>query len=152
VAKPIVLAAGAGAAYDPYKQVVDQTDASRALDADAATSWTVLAKNPATPNVGCVVNLGKLKVIREIDLQTSTPGFRVEVYATDVAPPPTDVTDARWTHITNRDNVAGRKGAKGKERIVLDPSSDKYRNVLLWITKGPASGGRIEIADLKLLG
>ena len=151
-AKPIVLADGAGSAYDPYKQIVDQNDASRALDGKAGTSWAVLPKTPATPNVGYVVNVGKLQGIREIDLQTSTPGFRIEVYATDVATPPTDVTDARWSHITTRENVAGRSGADGKERIVLGAGSTKYRNVLLWITKGPASGDRIKIVDLKLLG
>jgi len=152
VARPIDLAAGAGSAYDPYKQIVDQSDASRALDGNAGTSWAVLPKTAATPNLGYVVNVGKLQGIREIDLQTSTPGFRVEIYATDVATPPADVTDARWAHITTRDNVAGRSGADGKERIVLGLGSTMYRNVLLWITKGPASGDRIKIVDLKLLG
>jgi hypothetical protein len=151
-AKPIQLAAGAGTAYDPYKQIVDENEPGRALDGNAATSWAPLPKNPATPDLGYVVDLGKLRGLREIDIQTTTPGFRVEVYATDVAPPPADVTDARWSHLTTRKNVAGGTGARGMERIALGLGSTKYRNVLLWITKGPASGDRVKIVDLKLLG
>ena len=112
----------------------------------------MLSKIPATPSFGIVVDVGRLRGIREVDLTTSTPGFRVEVYATDVAPAPTDVTDARWSHITNRDDVATGSDANGKERIVLGAGSTKYRNLLLWFPKGPKSGDRIKIVELKLLG
>src|SRR5919198_282730 len=123
------------------------------------TSWFVESKTPGDMGVGYVVDVGKLRGIREIRLATSTPGFRVEVYATDEAALPPDILDTRWSHIKNRSDVDGRadtsdgnKAADGKERIVLGSGSSKYRQVLLWFTRAPKDGPRIKISELQLLG
>jgi hypothetical protein len=148
--KPIELKEDAGSAYDPYKRAKASGDVKRALDGDASTSWYVDPNDPAQIGVGYAVNLGKLQGIREIQLQTSTPGFRMEVYATDEAQPPPDILDTRWSHITNVSNVGAKDD--GKQKIVLGAGTTKYRNLLLWFTQPPTAGPRLRLTELALLG
>ncbi|MCW3046322.1 MAG: hypothetical protein JWO74_606 [Solirubrobacterales bacterium] len=157
---PISLGSDAGSIYDPYQRAAQAGDASKALDGDPSTAWFVTAKSSDQMGVGYDVDLGKLRGVRELELTTSTPGFRIEVYATDAASPPPDILDTRWSHITNRSGVDSATGAKaedgnkpgdGKERIVLGSGSSKYRHVLLWFTQPPKDGATIKISELQLL-
>jgi hypothetical protein len=79
-------------------------------------------------------------------LSTSTPGFKVEVYATDEATAPPQITDTRWAHIRDRSDV------KATQRIVLGGGTTEYRKVLLWFTEPPADGARIRLTEVRLLG
>jgi len=148
--QPIQLAGDAGKAYDPYGKSKASGEAERAIDDDPATSWYVDLKDPAQVGLGYAIDLGKLQGIREIDLETPTPGFRIEVYATDETELPPDILDTRWSHITNVSDV-GTKDA-GKQKIVLGAGTTKYRNLLLWFTKPPTDGARIRLTEVKPLG
>jgi hypothetical protein len=148
--KPIKLAAGAATTYDPYGRSKASGQTERAVDGDKATSWYVDPKDPQQVGVGFAVNLGQLQGIREIELQTSTPGFRIEVYATDDTELPPDILDTRWSHITNVSDVGKKDG--GKQKIVLGAGTTKYRNLLLWFTKPPTDGARLRLTELQLLG
>ena len=97
------------------------------------------------PDVGLVVDLGAKRDLRGLHLQTTTPGFRVEVYATDVASAPPDILDARWSHLRNRGDVGT------DESIALPDDPTKYRKVLLWFTESPAKGTRIRVSELEVL-
>jgi hypothetical protein len=148
--QPIDLNADAGTVYDPYKRVKASGETTRALDDDASTSWYV---DPTTPDqiaVGYAVDLGKLQGVREIDLQTPTPGFRVEIYATDETALPPDILDTRWSHIKDVSNIGAKDD--GQQKIVLGAGTSKYRNVLLWFTQPPTDAPRLRITELKLLG
>jgi hypothetical protein len=147
---PIELAGDAGKLYDPYGRATVSGQGERALDGDAATSWYVDAKDPQQFGLGYAVDLGKLQGIREIELQTPTPGFRIEVYATDEATPPPDILDTRWSHITNVSKVGVKDN--GKQKIVLGAGTTKYRNLLLWFTQPPTDGARLRLTELQLLG
>jgi hypothetical protein len=146
----IQLAGDAGKAYDPYHRIKTSGDTTRALDGDDATSWYVDPLNPQEIGVGYAVDLGKLQGIREIDLQTPTPGFRIEVYATDETTLPPDILDTRWSHITNVSKVGAKDD--GKQKIVLGAGTTKYRNLLLWFTQPPTDGPRLRLTELSLLG
>jgi hypothetical protein len=148
--KPIELNGDAGSAYDPYKRAKASGDVGRAIDDDTSTSWYVDPNDPAQIGVGYAVDLGKLQGIREIQLQTSTPGFRMEVYATDETQLPPDILDTRWSHITNVSNVGAKDD--GKQKIVLGAGTTKYRNLLLWFTQPPTAGPRLRLTELQLLG
>ncbi|MGZ6708234.1 MAG: hypothetical protein ACXVFN_14985 [Solirubrobacteraceae bacterium] len=146
----IKLDPGAGSTYDPFGHAAASGEASRALDGDASTSWYLDPKaTDGTVGAGYVVNAGSKRSIKRIELTTTTPGFRVEVYATDEATPPPDVTDTRWSHITNASDVG--KGT-GQQTIVLGAGTSKYQTVLLWITQRPTDGARVRISELKLFG
>jgi hypothetical protein len=148
--KPIELSGDAGTVYDPFKRVKDSGETTRALDGDQTTSWYVDPTVPTQVAAGYVVDLGKLQGVRQINLQTPTPGFRVEIYATDVATPPPDILDTRWSHIKDVSDVGTKDD--GKQKIVLGAGTTKYRNVLLWFTQPPTDGPRLRIAELELLG
>jgi hypothetical protein len=148
-ARVIELAEGAGALYDPLGRANARqpSDPARALDGNRDTSWTVTSSNPLQPGVGYVVDVGEARGIREVELRTSTPGFKVEVYATDEATAPPEITDTRWAHIRDRSDV------KATQRIVLSGGGGaEYRQVLLWFTQPPADGARIRLTELRLLG
>jgi hypothetical protein len=148
--QPIELNADAGTVYDPYTRVKVSGETTRALDDDASTSWYVDPKTPDQIAIGYAVDLGKLQGVREIDLQTPTPGFRVEIYATDETKVPPDILDTRWSHIKDVSNVGAKD--EGKQKIVLGAGTSKYRNVLLWFTQPPTDTPRLRITELKLLG
>jgi hypothetical protein len=148
--KAIDLNGDAGSIYDPFKRAKDSGETTRALDGDATTSWYVDPTIPTQVAVGYVVDLGKLQGVRQIDLQTPTPGFRVEIYATDETTPPPDILDTRWSHIKDVSNVGAKDD--GKQKIVLGAGTSKYRNVLLWFTQPPTDGPRLRITELELLG
>jgi hypothetical protein len=148
--QPIQLAGDAGKAYDPYGKSKASGEAERAIDDDPATSWYVDLKDPALLGLGYAIDLGKLQGIREIQLETPTPGFRIEVYATDETELPPDILDTRWSHITNVSDVGTKDD--GKQKIVLGAGTTKYRNLLLWFTEPPTDGARIRLTEVKPLG
>jgi hypothetical protein len=146
----IALNGDAGTVYDPYTRVKASGEATRALDGDTTTSWYVDPKDPTQIAVGYAVDLGKLQGVRQIELQTPTPGFRVEIYATDEAELPPNILDTRWSHIKDVSNVGVKDD--GKQKIVLGAGTTKYRNVLLWFTQPPTDAPRLRLTELKLLG
>jgi hypothetical protein len=146
---PIDIAASAVSVYDPYRRATAVGVPGKAVDGDGATSWYVdTAPGAAQIGVGYVVDVGEARGIKSVDITTPTPGFKVEVYATDEATPPPTITDTRWAHITDKSNV----GSDGKTHIVLGAGTSKYRTLLLWITKPPSEGTRVRIAELKVFG
>ena len=146
----IKLDPSAGSTYDPSGRAAATGDASKALDGNASTSWYLDPSAADGPiGAGYAINLGQQRAVKRIEVTTTTPGFRVEVYATDEATPPPDITDTRWSHITNVSNVGSGSGA---QTIVVGGGTSKYQTVLLWITDRPADGARVRISELKVLG
>jgi hypothetical protein len=146
----IKLDPGAGSTYDPSGRAAATGDAAKALDGNTSTSWYLDPSATDGPiGAGYAINLGEQRAVKRIELTTTTPGFRVEVYATDEATPPPDITDTRWSHITNVSNVGAGSGA---QTIVVGGGTSKYQTVLLWITDRPSGGARVRISELKVLG
>jgi hypothetical protein len=145
----IDIAANAASVYDPYRRATAVGVPAKAVDGDGSTSWYVDTA-PGSPQVGAgfAVNLGQARGVKSVDVTTPTPGFKLEVYASDEATPPPTITDTRWAHITDKSNV----GEGGKTHIVLGAGSSKYQTLLLWITKPPAQGARVRISELKVFG
>jgi hypothetical protein len=144
----IDLEASAASVYDPYRRATAVGVLGKALDGDGGTSWFVDPAPGDKVAVGYALNLGEARGIRAVDITTPTPGFRVEVYATDEATPPPNILDTRWAHITDKANV----GEGGKTHIVLGGGTSKYQTLLLWITEPPSDGARVRISELKVFG
>ena len=86
VTEPVAITLGesAGALYDPYKRDTAAGDAKKAFDSDPNTSFPItVAPGSTQVGAGLTVDLSKQQGIREIELTTKTPGFKVEIYATD---------------------------------------------------------------------
>jgi hypothetical protein len=149
----ITLGEDAAALYDPYKRDTAAGDAKKAFDGDPNTSFPItVAPGSTQVGAGLTVELPKLQGIREIELTTKTPGFKVEIYATDDTELPPDVLDTRWAHVKDVTGVASDADAKGKETVKLGSGATKYRHVLLWVTAPPTDGSTVRVAELKLLG
>jgi hypothetical protein len=146
----IKLADTAAALYDPYHRDTAAGDPTKALDGTPTTSFAItVADGSQTVGAGLVVDLGKLRGVRELDLTTKTPGFRVEIYATDSEELPADVLDTRWAHVKDASDV-GADG--GTQTVALGGGSTKYRRVLLWFTTPPTDGLTVRVSELKVLG
>jgi hypothetical protein len=145
--QPIDLGADAAQLYDPYKRAASSSDPADAYDDDPTTAWKV-----ATPadgkemQLGLLVDLGKKRQIKQLQLQTSTPGFDVELYAADTAQAPPDILDTRWAHLHNGD------GVKKTDSVRLASDSHRYRWVLLWFTVPPKQSPTVKIREFKILG
>lgn len=149
----ITLGEDASALYDPYKRDTAAGDAKKAFDSDPNTSFPItVAAGSTQVGAGLAVDLSKEQGIREIELTTKTPGFKVEIYATDDTELPPDVLDTRWAHLKDITDVGSDADAKGKEIVKLGSGATKYRHVLLWFTAPPADGSTVRVSELKLLG
>jgi hypothetical protein len=145
--QPIDLGADAASLYDPYTRMTSNGDPADSYDGDSTTAWKV----SSTPDgqdmqVGLLVDLSKKREIKQLALKTSTPGFRIELYATDTAQVPPDVLDTRWAHLRTQGDVA-RSSTLG-----LASDSHKYRYVLLWFTTPPKKSPTVKINEFTILG
>jgi hypothetical protein len=76
---------------------------------------------------------------RQMDLVTSTPGFRAAVYASDSVPSRIE----RWTKVSPNTRV------RENQAIPLDTAQQEFRNYLLWISELP-EGGKAVVKELGL--
>jgi hypothetical protein len=145
--EPIDLGADAASLYDPYTRSTASSDPADAYDGDTTTAWKVTAVGDSQDmQLGLVVDLSKKRSIKQLKLQTSTPGFRIETYAADTAQLPPDILDTRWAHLHNQSAVPKRA------QIALASDSHKYRYVLLWFTTPPKKAPTVKINEIKILG
>src|SRR5919107_1540647 len=87
--------------------------------------------------VGLYVSAGSRVAARQLDVNTSTPGFTTAVYASDSVP----------SRLADWDKVSITVTAKREQQIQLDTAKQGFRNYLLWISKLP-EGGRVTIKEL----
>lgn len=147
----IELADGAGALYDPFKRDSAAGEPAKAFDGDPNTSFPVTVAAGSTQiGAGLTVDLGKQRGVRQVDVTTKTPGFKIEIYATNEADLPPDVLDTRWAHLKDVTGVGS--DTDGKETVSLGSGTTKYRHVLLWFTAPPTEGSTVRVSELKLLG
>jgi hypothetical protein len=151
--EPVAIKLGddPAALYDPYKRDTAAGDAKKAFDGDPNTSFPItVAAGSTQVGAGLAVDLPKLQGVREIELTTKTPGFKIEIYATDEEDLPPDVLDTRWAHLKDVTGVGS--DTDGKELVNLGSGTTKYRHVLLWFTAPPADGSTVRVSELKVLG
>jgi hypothetical protein len=76
---------------------------------------------------------------RQLDVVTSTPGFKAAVYASDSVP----------SRIQDWDKVSPTVTVKREQGIQLDTAKLGFRNYLLWVSELP-EGGKVTIKELAL--
>jgi len=147
--KLVALGAEAASVYDPYKRATDQTDPADSYDDDAKTAFTLsTAPGPPAMGIGLDYDLETARVVRQIELQTTTPGFTVEVYGA-AAGRPADILDPAWKHLTDASDVAVKAADDGK--VTIDITPGRYRHLLLWFTTPPSAGPALAITEVRLL-
>lgn len=144
----ISLRQDAATDYDPEGDGVEHADETQfAVDNNPSTFWsTERYDNAVLPKdgVGLAIDVSPGAVLKRMVVQTSTPGFSGDVYVTDAADLPAQVTDPAWT------KVASFTDARPRQPVDLDTAGARSRHVLLWITRLPP-GGQVEIREVALL-
>ncbi|MCW3015839.1 MAG: hypothetical protein JWO02_2931 [Solirubrobacterales bacterium] len=154
----IQLGADAMAKYDPSVRITRSTDPADAYDGNKTTAWSVTTPDDGFPmQVGLLVDLESPKTVKQLNLTTTTPGGRVEVYGAAGSALPPDILDTRWEHVASRssiDETAASGNVKGDnlEKIRLLQGGGKFRYVLVWFTTPPKASPTARVAELDLLG
>jgi len=154
----IELGADAMSAYDPGKRITRSGDTADAYDGDRTTAWSVTTPDDGFPmQVGLLVDLESPKMVKQLNLGSTTPGGRVEIYGAVGSALPPDILDTRWEQVAARSNVDGtskfgnRVGDK-REKIRLLNGGGRFRYVLVWFTTPPKASTTARVTELDVLG
>jgi eukaryotic-like serine/threonine-protein kinase len=133
--------------YDPYGTGGEHPELTRfAVDRDPSSTWSTEnydASDLQKPGVGLFIDAKPSVSAKALQLQTPTPGFDVSIYAAKDGPPKT-VPDPGWKL------VGSTKALKSRQSISLDTASQRFRYYLIWITKLPPQGKKVEISEVAL--
>jgi serine/threonine-protein kinase len=122
-----------------------------AIDGNPTSSWPTQQYYSGTlgkPGVGIYVDANPAVVARVVELDTSTPGWSVQIRARST-PPNLSTTDpggtaAGWTQI------GGAPSVRRRQRIQLATGGQRYRYYLVWITRLPAGQNSVDVNEILL--
>jgi eukaryotic-like serine/threonine-protein kinase len=131
--------------YDPEGDADESSDQVQfAIDGSPPTEWGTETydggfEGSNKSGVGLYVDTGSRVAARQMDIVTSTPGFRAAVYASDSVP----------ASIKGWEKVSQTLRVEEDQVIELDTGQQRFRNYLLWISELP-EGGKAVIKELSL--
>jgi serine/threonine-protein kinase len=131
--------------YDPEGDGAESEDQVRfAIDGNRPTEWGTETyeggfEGSNKTGVGLYIDTGSAVAARQLDLVTSTPGFRAAIYASNSVP----AEIQGWKKLSRTVTV------KQDQRFELDTALRKFRNYLIWISALP-EGGKAVIRELSL--
>ena len=150
--RPVQVPLLAARDHDPYGD--DRSEhpelARFAIDKDLESTWSTEqyeTNQLAKDGVGIYVDAGAPVPAKRLDLRTPTPGFEVRVYGSNQAPfaEPGPETFTRWGEPLAQEKV------DAKRSIGIDTRGRSLRYYLVWIVSLPPTGGKAEIASLRLM-
>jgi serine/threonine-protein kinase len=122
-----------------------------AIDGNPTTLWPTQQYYSGTlgkPGVGIYVDAMPGVVARVLQLDTSTPGWSVQIRGRNTPPSASGAdpggTAAGWTQIGSAVSVQRR------QRISLDTAGQRYRYYLVWITHLPAGQNSVDVNEILL--
>ena len=131
--------------YDPEGDGEESSDRVQfAIDGSPPTEWSTETyeggfEGSNKTGVGLYVDAGNRVAARQMDVVTSTPGFRGAVYASDSVP----------ARLRGWEKVSRTLRFKESQAIEIDTSERRFRNYLLWISRLP-EGGKAVVKELSL--
>jgi serine/threonine-protein kinase len=150
--EPVPVQLRAAHDHDPFGENRKEhpEEAARVLDEDGETTWSTERYSTGQlgkQGVGLYLDAGAPVVARRLDIRTPTPGFTVKVYGSNQAPfaQPGPAAFTRWGP------PLSEKKVDAKRSIGIDTGGRALRYYLVWIVSLPPTGGRAEIATLRLL-
>lgn len=136
---PVAICSDTGcvSAYNPDGNPgIEQndTEAPAAVDGSAKTSWNTEnyyypAGGLGKKGVGIYVETATPASVARLVVQTATPGWNAQIYATNSKPVPTSFQDSGWSQVGGKSDVAGTQS------FGLNAGGKSYRYYLVWITK-----------------
>ena len=143
-AQPVNVQLTAAKDYDPiggdgeHPELVNQ-----AIDGDRSTDWhtsTYSGGNLGKAGVGLYVSGSSPVAARQLDVYSSTPGWRAEIYGANSVP--TGISG--WGSALASGDVS-----QAKQRFQLDTAGKSFRYYLVWIVKLPPAG-QVAVDEVKL--
>jgi serine/threonine protein kinase len=123
-----------------------------AIDGNPATAWQTEQYFSGTlgkPGVGIYVDANPHVDAREIVLLTATPGFSVQIWATNVAPPPSSFPVVPQNP-TGWRQVGSAGFVHHQQKIPINRAGRSYRYYLVWITKLPPRQDSASVNEITL--
>ncbi len=115
------------------------------VDGEKSTTWGTERYDGGTlnakPGVGIYVVADPSVAARAIEVLSATKGWSGAIYVARSGPP-TDIEG--WT------KLADVRSARAKLSIDLDTAGNRYGYYLVWITKLPPGGNRVELQEIRL--
>jgi serine/threonine-protein kinase len=157
---PVQLTQDAAHGYNPYGDPENTSQLENIVDGDASTFWptfTYVDGDLGKPGTGVYLDAKPGIVARAIVLQTATPGFVIEIWASNgiLDPTATDLPQTGsgsatlgslgWQRIDTGDHVA-----TAEQKIDLNTGGERFRYYLAWITKLPPGKDSADINELTL--
>jgi hypothetical protein len=150
----IELDTDAASTYNPYGYPASEfSGPSLVIDEDPTTAWTAQV-NPATaPKMaeGVLLDLKDTQRVAVLQLLTSTPGMKVQVYGAKGHTAPESITDPAWKPLS------APKVIKKKTRFALRDSGKEFTFITLWISEAPQSAvgtatapGHVAVDEIEL--
>jgi tRNA A-37 threonylcarbamoyl transferase component Bud32 len=139
------LSKNAATDYDPEGDGEESKEQVQfAIDGNPPTEWGTETydggfEGSNKAGVGLYVDTGNRVAARQMDIVTSTPGFRAAVYASNSVPGGI----GGWSKVSRTLRV------KENQKFPLDTANQRLRNYLLWVSELP-DGGRAVIKELSL--
>jgi hypothetical protein len=150
---PILLDTDAASTYNPSGYPASYFgDPSLAIDGEPTTSWTAQVEPKVAPlmAVGLALDFKTATQLGTLEVVTSTPGMTVEVFGSNGAMLPANITDPAWTRLSPPHLVKKKNGI-----VKLRTDGKGYRLLVLWLTKAPAASvgtpeapGHVSIGEL----
>jgi serine/threonine protein kinase len=141
----VSLSKKAASDYDPEGDGEESSGQVQfAIDGNRTTEWDTETYEGGLAGsnkggVGLYVDADEPVEGREMDIITSTPGFRAAVYASTSVP----------SRIKDWEKVSRTLTVKQDQKFTLDTARQEFRNYLLWIIELP-EGGKAVIKELSL--
>jgi len=143
-AQPVAVQLTAAKDYDPIRGDGEHPElVNAAIDGDRATDWhtsTYSSGNLGKAGVGLYVNGSAPVAARQLDVYSTTPGWRAEIYGANTVP--ADI--GGWGSALARGDVNS-----ARQRFQLDTAGRSFRYYLIWIVKLPTAG-QVSIDEVKL--
>jgi eukaryotic-like serine/threonine-protein kinase len=152
----VPLAQDAAHDYNPFGTPEHVNQLQFTVDGDPNTFWSTFSYDGGQlgkPGTGLYVDAAPGVAARALVLQTQTPGFTVQIWASNgpVEPgsgpitPSTSMTALGWQRVEPLDVVVGTK-----TQITLTTGPARFRYYLAWITKLPPGKQSADVNELTL--
>jgi eukaryotic-like serine/threonine-protein kinase len=153
----VALSQTAGHDYNPFGTGPENRNrVQNVVDSDPNTEWSTVQyydgtlKKAGGVGVGVYLDASPGVVAKAIEIQTSTPGFAVQVYGTNqlhLSYPygdPTTLSERGW-----QGPIGASRFVHARQRIPIE-SGTSFRYFLIWITTLPAGAESAAISEITL--
>ncbi len=151
----LLLDTNAASTYNPNNYpATDFGDPSLAIDGETSTAWTAVVEPSTAPKMadGLLMDLKSPQQLASLQLVVGTPGMSLQLFGANGAAAPATIADPGWVKLTTSKVVKHKRA-----HIKLATHGQKFRFVLLWISKAPAAAvgtpqkpGHVAVDEIEL--